>query len=390
VGDKNFIRVRADWVRIIEAAVDDTGDDRAWGEALVAALKSALPRSEVVGFLATPTRLELAPSAILVAPGWSAVEETIGTMHRAPLSAFEAFFNPPAPVVTQHEILRASHQTVGSYMRGTGHLARVPDAVGLVTHPTPEWTVALFASHDSEIVLTRHERRLLARVAMHVEAGFRARKMPGAVKATITADGRVITRECDAPSERALALRSADIARARSRASRSDAEATGLWPALVAGRVSLIPRGSSGKRRFDVIENSPSSVGPRALTKGEIDVLDRCIRGGSTKLTAYALGVSPSLVSARLGNAVAKLGLASRVELLRLASVLAAMPVPTLDDVELTRAEREILALLERGLSNHQIATLRSRSTRTVANQVASLLRKTKSTSRRALVVRRA
>ena len=54
----------------------------------------------------------------------------------------------------------------------------------------------------------------------------------------------------------------------------------------------------------------------------------------------------------------------------------------------LTVAERDILALLQRGLSNAQSARLRSRSIRTIANRVASLLRKTGSTSRRALVVR--
>ena len=60
----------------------------------------------------------------------------------------------------------------------------------------------------------------------------------------------------------------------------------------------------------------------------------------------------------------------------------AAFPV-----VDLTEAEREILALLQQGLSNDEIARHRSRSLRTIANQVASLLRKTNSSSRRALLV---
>lgn len=44
--------------------------------------------------------------------------------------------------------------------------------------------------------------------------------------------------------------------------------------------------------------------------------------------------------------------------------------------VPLTGAEREVLDLLLRGLSNAEIATRRHRSGRTVANQVASLLAK--------------
>jgi DNA-binding CsgD family transcriptional regulator len=50
-----------------------------------------------------------------------------------------------------------------------------------------------------------------------------------------------------------------------------------------------------------------------------------------------------------------------------------------LDDREtmsLTAAERAVAALIARGKSNEAIAKIRGTSTRTVANQVASLLRK--------------
>lgn len=53
-----------------------------------------------------------------------------------------------------------------------------------------------------------------------------------------------------------------------------------------------------------------------------------------------------------------------------------------------TAAEAEVLELLERGLSNERIAALRRRSVRTIANQMASLLRKTGATSRRQLATR--
>jgi DNA-binding NarL/FixJ family response regulator len=75
------------------------------------------------------------------------------------------------------------------------------------------------------------------------------------------------------------------------------------------------------------------------------------------------------------------------MELVRLAAMLTRDPRARFTEIALTDAERDVLDLLQNGLSNEQIASMRSRSVRTIANQVASLLRKTKSGSRRELVV---
>jgi len=61
-----------------------------------------------------------------------------------------------------------------------------------------------------------------------------------------------------------------------------------------------------------------------------------------------------------------------------------AKPLPA----ALTSAERDVLARVVRGESNQAIATARSTSARTIANQVASLLRKTGATSRFDLIRR--
>lgn len=98
-----------------------------------------------------------------------------------------------------------------------------------------------------------------------------------------------------------------------------------------------------------MLENEPVSHPFRALSPGEVQVLTQAARGHSSKMIAYALGVTPPTV--------------------------------------LSEAERDVLDLLQRGLSNEQIASARSRSVRTIANQVASLLRKTSSASRRELLV---
>ena len=54
----------------------------------------------------------------------------------------------------------------------------------------------------------------------------------------------------------------------------------------------------------------------------------------------------------------------------------------------LTDAERDVLARVVRGDSNAEIAKARKSSVRTVANQVASLLRKTRAKSRYDLIRR--
>lgn len=61
---------------------------------------------------------------------------------------------------------------------------------------------------------------------------------------------------------------------------------------------------------------------------------------------------------------------------------------PAISMLPLTASERAIVKLIAAGLSNADIATNRGTSVRTVANQVASLLRKTKAASRHMLVSR--
>ena len=92
------------------------------------------------------------------------------------------------------------------------------------------------------------------------------------------------------------------------------------------------------------------------------------------------------MVSRCLNRAAAKIGVTSTRELLVVVSRLGPLdPAPDAPVVTLTPAELEVLALVRNGLTNAAIAQQRVRSRRTVANQLASLLRKTGCDSRRAL-----
>jgi DNA-binding NarL/FixJ family response regulator len=68
--------------------------------------------------------------------------------------------------------------------------------------------------------------------------------------------------------------------------------------------------------------------------------------------------------------------------------VVVGVPVRPAPALLLTRAELAIARGLVRGCSNHDIATTRGSSVRTVANQVASLLRKLGLQSRKQVAVR--
>jgi DNA-binding NarL/FixJ family response regulator len=385
----SVVRARADWVRILEAAVADEPDDRRWGEAVVDALSPVFTRASSVGVQIVDIGEDGVPaSSLVVAPGFPDLEGMANVPMSAPPPTFQAFYYPAVPVTTHSEILRSMDEGPAEVVREFNRVHGLRDTLGIVTHPTPRLTLVAWAIHDREVVLSSHERRLLTQVALHLDAGYRVRVSPSVVKAVLTDDGRIIERTDDAPPSALLEAHGARLSSARSSDRRGDPGAMDLWPALLGGKVSLVPRGSSTKRHYEVIENPPASIGLRALSQSERAVLQQSARGLSTKLVAYALGVSPASVSTRLASVAAKLGLASRLELLRVAALLAGDPRVRVGDGELSEAERDVLHLLERGLSNKEIARLRSRSARTIANQVASLLRKTSSASRRELVVR--
>jgi DNA-binding NarL/FixJ family response regulator len=392
MGSTSVVRARADWVRILESALVDEPDDQAWGETVAEALRGVFTRARFVGIQIVKMEEHGALSAaLLVAP--AALREIEGMLEfprEMPPEIAHAFYYPPVPVTTHSEILRSLSDSNAQFTREFNRARGFSDTLGIISHPTPAHTLVAFAIHDREVVLSTHERRLLTQVALHLESGYRVRRCPSVVKAVLSEDGRVLERTADAPPSALLEAHVARVNAARANDRRGAADAMDLWPALLAGKLSLVPRGTRSKRHYEIIDNPAASVALRALSVPERQVLEQSSRGLSTKLVGYALGLSSGAVSARLAQAATKLGVASRLELLRVAALFAGDPRARVSDAELSEAERDVLHLLERGLSNSEIARLRSRSARTIANQVASLLRKTRSSSRRELVVRSA
>lgn len=95
-------------------------------------------------------------------------------------------------------------------------------------------------------------------------------------------------------------------------------DALGSWPALVAGKWSLVDQVEhDGKRYIVARENEPRAPGPTALSDRERQVLGYARLGHHNKLIAYELGIKDSTVRVLMSRAMAKLGVRSRDEMLK-------------------------------------------------------------------------
>ncbi len=167
------------------------------------------------------------------------------------------------------------------------------------------------------------DRELLDRVAAHLAAGARiGRALHRRGEAIISPSGTIEHAEGPAATATARdALRSAAIAidRLRARPQRLSAdEATQTWQAMIAGRWSLVDSFEQGGRRYYVAHpNQPRPATRGALTAREAQVVGAVAMGHSNQAIAYELGLSPSSVATHLRRARTKLGVSSRVELIR-------------------------------------------------------------------------
>lgn len=132
------------------------------------------------------------------------------------------------------------------------------------------------------------------------------------------------------------------------------------------------------------------------LTERQIDVCRLASEGHADKWIGYELGIARSTVATHLSAAIGRLNLASRTDVARVWPMLDARVAAFVMEVALngrtfvalvgergmpeieglTEAEHEVMSQAVRGASNREIATSRGTSTRTVANQLASIYRK--------------
>lgn len=266
------------------------------------------------------------------------------------------------------------------------------EAVVLTGRPTPHVGVVLAVPQQVRRVPRRAERARLTELSLHLETALRVRVAPEVVIGTVSPTGRLeLSGELPKSTRDGLADQVRQIERVRTRRNRGDGEqALDVWKALAAGFISLVERVErGGQRRYLLCESPPRQRSFRELTREEATVSLQAARGLTNKTIAYSLGWTESVTARRLSRAATKLGLTSTRALVRLLAGLgvAGSSERALDLDALPPAEREVATLLAEGLTNRQIAARRGVSVRTVANQVASLLRKTGAEGRRAFAV---
>jgi DNA-binding CsgD family transcriptional regulator len=189
----------------------------------------------------------------------------------------------------------------------------------------------IVGSRDKRGQMHVRERTQFHRLSAHIKAGLRLRRRLGELMndspqvseggAVLDANANVVHAEGDARDEDARQLlerRAREIDRARTRAGGRDEHALEVWQGLISGRWSLVERfDSDGKRFMLAHKNAEDVADPRGLTTLEIRVSSLALRGYSDKLIAYHLGIAEGTVSVQLASALRKLGVRSRVELVR-------------------------------------------------------------------------
>lgn len=380
--------MKTDWIALLEAATAPAPDDPSWANRLVEAAATVFGDGTFIGFGVIEHSADCRQFRVCTAAGTlPRVDAAVAVGSHVDRYGIRSLYYPPRMVMTATNGLTSS---IGA--EGFADLRRfygIDEAHGLFAHPEPGVAAVLCVGYAKDPgPLGRYRTAALTRVALHLEAALRLRRRPESIKAVVMSDGRIVHLERGAPEPALLSRRVRAIERARTRRVRTTSEALDLWHALVDGRLSLVERTEGTRRHYLVVENPPTQQPMRALGRPELDAVSYAARGLSAKLVSYALGVSEPRISSRLASAASKIGLATRLELVRLAAMLTRDPRARFSTTALTTTEQDVLELLAQGLSNAEIAAMRNRSVRTIANQVAQLLRKTRATSRRDLVTR--
>jgi DNA-binding CsgD family transcriptional regulator len=230
----------------------------------------------------------------------------------------------PVPVKRRYSIARAQAQGRAGDERGPSGF-RYPDSFNVSAIDTTGHGATLVANmsrmaegsvHPSDVALWR-------RLSVHVTAGYRllrGRTSHGDAAGVFEPDGRLVDVARSARDAVALAaLRDRIVTIDRARAGQRDdwRATTEAWTGLLDGRWSLVDSFDREGRRYYLAYANAPAVSHDVLSEREAQVAYAAALGHSNKLIAYALGISASTVATHIKSAAHKLGLATRLELIR-------------------------------------------------------------------------
>ncbi|MFT3914628.1 MAG: helix-turn-helix transcriptional regulator [Anaeromyxobacteraceae bacterium] len=318
--------VRFDSLRVLEAAYSAEADEGAWLRGIVSEFE---PLARGGGVFAASfriqadrmTRLEIAATpGVLMPPA----REMRAFWLSSPFPLVRTWFEPVPPVDTMLARLRRSGASMDEQPVRFFSALGVADIIGILGLDPAGHGVHVSLPATSRVHLSPRAQHRLQLVSAHLAAARRLRaSVSRDVEAVLDPSGRVehAVGEARAPAARqGLATAVIRVERARGRLRREEPDgALALWRGLVDGRWSLVDHVEADGRRVILARRNPTGVrDPRALSARERDVLAYVAQGHGNKQVAYALGLSKTTVAAHLRRAVAKLGLRTRRDAIRL------------------------------------------------------------------------
>ena len=205
----------------------------------------------------------------------------------------------------------------------------VRDYVGIMAHVPSGHSIQIGAVMPSATQVDEAWKPVWDQITAHVANAFRLRERndalePDTADAVVDPSGEVrhLGSEREKKGDVRDALREAATGIERARTDLRDDDprrALDLWKGLVSGYYSLVDYFDTDGRRFYVARrNDPDVHEPESLSLRERQVVALAALGYTHQRTAYALGLSPSTIATYFGRARKKMGVDSRIELIRL------------------------------------------------------------------------
>jgi DNA-binding CsgD family transcriptional regulator len=317
--------MRADYLSLVESIYALGQPEKEWLEGISAAAEAVLERGSGVSAFAydasDPAALSF--STITGTAGWNRdeaqTETQVQAIGRARPEVIKRLYWGGPPVTFARKLVEPRDlELFEPMLRRLG----IFDALGVRGHDPSGRGAMIVVPLRASLRLPSRQRATLNRIATHLAAAFRLRSVAPALE---TAEALFDTRGgllhvSEQVEGRALpqGLKSG-VARmlGGKQLRREDPErAVALWSSLIAGHFSVFDQFDSDGKRFLVARrNEPNVSDPRALSPEERRVACYAAWGHSQKLISYELGISSPTVSHHLKQALRKLGLRHRAEL---------------------------------------------------------------------------